>query len=99
MNNWHIESSLPDSEPNLSNLHIYFSPTLISGASPDANFIFDAVYAVEKECFVLTMMKINNEWGFIEHQAYRYPATRSELLEEIRRFQEDPEAVWNAPAC
>ncbi|UOP05144.1 hypothetical protein [Conchiformibius kuhniae] len=94
MNGWHIRSALPDSEPNPSNLHDYLNPQLIGGASADARFVFDAVYAPERGHFVLTLMQIDDEWGFVAHESRLYPRSRAELAAHIRRFCADPAAQW-----
>lgn len=94
MNTWKINSFLPDSEPDLNNLQNYLTHDLISGASPDAQFIFDAIYSIERQSFVLTLMQVDNELGHIENEALRYPNTRQELLHQIELFQENPFIFW-----
>lgn len=46
---WHITSRLPDEEPNEANFAAYSQPQLMAGASPDARYLFDAVYDAAPE--------------------------------------------------
>ena len=91
---WHTESHLPADEPCADNLADYRHPQLMRGASADARFIFDAVYAPERAGFVLTLMQINDEWGFIEHELRLHPHSRAELLQQIERFCRAPAAYF-----
>lgn len=88
--NWKIQSFLPKQEPNLNNLNAYLMNPLISGSSEDAQFVFDALYSIEKECFILTLMNVDNELGFIEHETRLYPQTRAELVNLIEQFKTEP---------
>lgn len=94
MDNWHITSFLPEQEPCLNNLNTYLSPSLISGSSNDARFVFDAVYRVEDERFVLTLMQVDDEFGIIEHEVRLHPTSRAELLAQIERFCHAPQHVF-----
>lgn len=64
--------------------------TLASGASSDAQFIFDVIYAPEHHVFVLTLMQINDEWGFIENERRLYVATWQDLHHKIDDFMLSP---------
>ncbi|QMT30863.1 hypothetical protein [Alysiella filiformis] len=64
--------------------------TLASGASPDAQFIFDAIYAHSERVYVLTTMQVNDEWGFIEHEKRQYFATLPDLQAAIADFMNAP---------
>lgn len=91
---WHTTSQLPDDEPNSSNAMQYETAQLMSGASADGQFIYDVVYAQAEQCFVLTLMQINDEWGFIEQQRRLYPVSRAALLRDIAAFETDPLASF-----
>ena len=73
MNTWHITSRLPDEEPNAANFAAYSQPQLIAGASPDARYLFDAVYDHNAQCFVLTLLDVNETFGFVENETRLYP--------------------------
>lgn len=87
---WQTVCRLPESEPNASNQADYQSAQLMAGASNDGEFVYDAVYAAPKQCFVLTLMHINSEWGFIEQETVLYPPTRQALLAAIDEFEQNP---------
>ncbi|WP_314342653.1 hypothetical protein [Simonsiella muelleri] len=87
---WHIQSILPNQEPNLKNMNAYLQTNLIHGSSPDAQFIFDAIYSIDLEGFVLTLMQVDNEMGFIEKEKRLLLKTRAELLEAIENYQINP---------
>ena len=87
---WHIQSILPNQEPNLKNMNAYLQANLIHGSSPDAQFIFDAIYDIDLEGFVLTLMQVDNEMGFIEKEKRLLLKTRAELLETIENYQINP---------
>ena len=87
---WHIPSILPNQEPNLKNMNAYLQTNLIHGSSPDAQFIFDAIYSIDLEGFVLTLMQVDNEMGFIEKEKRLLLKTRAELLEAIENYQINP---------
>lgn len=96
-NRWDTVCHLPDTEPDDSNADTYARPDLFSGASPDARFIFDAVYLPAECRFLLTLMEINEEWGFVEHESVCRPATRAELLRLAAAFQAAPEQMLHRP--
>ena len=87
---WRIQSILPNQEPNLKNMNAYLQANLILGSSPDAQFIFDAIYNIDLEGFVLTLMQVDNEMGFIEKEKRLLLKTRAELLEAIENYQINP---------
>lgn len=91
---WQTENRLPEQEPNPDNQAAYAAPQLLCGSSPDARFIYDAVYAAAEGCFVLTLMHINDEFGFIENEQRRYFADRSQLLNAVAEFQAAPEQAF-----
>lgn len=64
--------------------------TVASGASPDAQFIFDAIYAEQEQLFVLTCLQVNDELGFIENEKRVYCATLPELRLAIDDFMRAP---------
>lgn len=90
---WQITSVLPEGEPDDAGLEAYAAPQLIAGATEDGRFVFDAVYAAEWQQFVLTLMEVNGEWGFVEKEKRLYPQSRRELLAAVADFQAAPEAV------
>lgn len=90
---WTIQSALPNQEPNLKNMNAYLQNNLIHGSSPDAEFIFDAIYNIDLEGFVLTLMQVDNEMGFIEKEKRLVLKTRAELLEAIESYQKHPLAM------
>ena len=92
MNTWRITSRLPDEEPNAANFAAYSQPQLIAGASPDARYLFDAVYDHNAQCFVLTLLDVNETFGFVENETRLYPTSRAELLRLIADFQAAPAA-------
>ncbi len=87
---WSIQSALPNQEPNLKNMNAYLQNNLIHGSSPDAQFIFDAIYSIDLEGFVLTLMQVDNEMGIIEKEKRLILKTRAELLTTIQSFQQQP---------
>ena len=91
---WNVKSCLPEDEPNGQNMSAYRQPQLVGGASADAQFVFDAVYAETESCFVLTLLKVNDEWGFVEGEKRLYPQSRMRLLAEIAAFQAAPDAAF-----
>lgn len=68
--------------------------TLASGASPDAQFIFDAIYAPERNTFVLTLLQVNDELGFIENEQRLYFATWQDLRTAIDDFIQSPQTYF-----
>ena len=94
MNTWHIASRLPSDEPNAANFAAYSQPQLIAGASPDARYLFDAVYDHNAHCFVLTLLNVNETLGFVENETRLYPTSRAELLRLIADFQAAPAAQF-----
>lgn len=88
---WNIQSHLPPQEPNLHNMNAYLKKDLLSGSSADAQFVFDAIYSIEHESFVFTMMQVDNFLGFIDKEARLYPKTRVELLQVLEQFKQSPE--------
>lgn len=90
---WTIQSALPNQEPNLKNMNAYLQNNLIHGSSPDAEFIFDAIYNIDLEGFVLTLMHVDNEMGFIEKEKRLVLKTRAELLQAIESYQKHPLAM------
>lgn len=100
MTTWQTISRLPETEPNEYNLAQYTHEQLMAGSSPDARFIYDVVYALTEQCFVLTCMEVNSEWGYLENEVRLYPTTRQELLAAIEQFQTNPEqALHNFQAA
>lgn len=87
-NQWTIQSKLPECECTPNDFAQFSSAQLISGATEDARFIFDVIFSLEKQCFVLTAMEINEEWGFIEHEKRLYLSTLAELWHHIQDFQQ-----------
>lgn len=69
--------------------------TIASGASPDAQFIFDAIYAAEQRVFVFSALHINDELGFIENEKRVYCATLAELQAAIADFMRSPQDYFN----
>ena len=91
---WHITSRLPPDEPSAANFAAYSQPQLIVGASPDGRYIFDAVYDHNTPCFVLTLLDVNETFGFVEHETRLYPPSCAELLRLIADFQAAPAAQF-----
>ncbi|MBQ9602047.1 MAG: hypothetical protein IJR46_08610 [Neisseriaceae bacterium] len=87
---WNIVSKLPENEPNDSNFADYAHEQLIAGASDDGRYLFDVIYVLSEECFVLTLMELNAELAFMENQLIMYPTSREELLQLIHEFKTDP---------
>lgn len=69
--------------------------TLASGSSPDAQFIFDAIYAPERDTFVLTLLQINDELGFVENEKRLYLANWQDLRATIDDFIQSPHAHFS----
>lgn len=61
---WTITNRLPENEPDETNRAEYAHPQLMGGASDDGRFVFDVVWAEMEECFVLTFLWVNDEFGF-----------------------------------
>ncbi|XXQ68695.1 hypothetical protein ACKLNO_02210 [Neisseriaceae bacterium B1] len=95
MTTWQTTSHLPNDEPNEHNQTAYARAQLMAGASPDARYIYDVVYEKDEACFVLTLLEINEEWGFVEQQYRLYPKTRDALLQSIAHFETEPDKVLN----
>ena len=91
---WRITSRLPPDEPSAANFAAYSQPQLIAGASPDGRYIFDAVYDHNSPCFVLTLLDVNETFGFVEHETRLYPTSRAELLRLIADFHAAPVAQF-----
>lgn len=87
---WHINSNLPKEEPNQSNQAEYCSSQLLAGASDDGTYIFDAVYLTKQNQFILTIMIINEKFGFIEDEKNIYLNTRQELIQKVAEFKHNP---------
>lgn len=96
MTDWQTVSHLPDAEPQADNLAAYRRPQLMAGASSNGQFIYDVVYAEQEHCFVLTLMEIDEQWGFVAQQVRLYPQTRGELLQYIQKFEQQPATSLNA---
>ena len=79
---------------NAANFAAYSQPQLIAGASPDARYLFDAVYDHNAQCFVLTLLDVNETFGFVENETRLYPTSRAELLRLIADFQAAPAAQF-----
>ena len=94
MNTWRITSRLPDEEPNAASFAAYSQPQLIAGASPDARYLFDAVYDHNAQCFVLTLLEVDETLGFVENETRLYPTSRADLLRWIADFQAAPAAQF-----
>lgn len=94
MTTWHITSQLLPDEPSAANFAAYSQPQLIAGASPDGRYIFDAVYDHNAPCFVLTLLDVNETFGFVEHETRLYPTSRAELLRLIADFHAAPVAQF-----
>lgn len=90
---WNIQSALPNQEPNLKNMNAYLQTNLLHGSSPDAQFIFDAIYNIDLEGFVLTLMQVDNEMGFIEKEKRLILKSRAELLAAVAEYQQHPLAM------
>lgn len=88
---WTRQQHLPDEEPNKHNADAYAAPQLLAGASEDGQYIYDAVYVASAGCFLLTALKLNTEWGFIEQERRCKPVTRQALLAETALLEHDPE--------
>lgn len=86
---------MPADAPSADNQAAYTLPQLLCGHSADARFVYDAVYLTDKKQFVLTLMEINEEFGFIEHEAVRRFACREALLAAVAAFQAAPEAAFD----
>lgn len=93
---WQTVCRLPEEAPSDHNRAAYAAPQLLAGSSPDARFIYDAVYVAAEGCFVLTLMQINDEWGFIEHEQRAYYTDRHSLLAAVAAFQAAPQAAFQA---
>lgn len=93
MTHWHTISHLPEDEPNAQNQAAYAQTQLLAGASPDARYIYDVIWAANEACFVLTLMEVNAEWGFVEQEYRLYPTTRQALLQAINEYQTAPDKV------
>ncbi|MDO4433073.1 MAG: hypothetical protein Q4B82_00635 [Alysiella sp.] len=91
---WQTTNRLPENEPNTDNANDYAQSQLLAGASDDGRYVYDVVYLIEQKCFVLTMMDINAEWGFIEHEKRLHLLTRAALLQSIALFQAAPQRVF-----
>lgn len=94
-NTWQTENRLPEQEPTAENQADYALPQLLCGSSSDARFIYDAVYVAAEQCFVLTLMQINDEFGFIENEQRRYFGNRNDLLAAVAQFQAAPEQAFD----
>ncbi|ULJ61215.1 hypothetical protein [Wielerella bovis] len=94
MMKWTSNHRLPASEPNENNRVEYAHPQLLSGASDDGRFIYDAIWAETEAVFVLTVMWINEEFGFVEDTVRLYPKNRAELLQQVAAFQAAPESFF-----
>lgn len=90
---WLIESALPHQEPNLKNMNAYLRNNLLHGSSPDAQFIFDAIYSIDEEGFILTLIQVDNEMGFIEKEKKLILKSRNELLQAVHQYQQQPLAM------
>lgn len=87
---WQHTSHLPEHEPDETNHTQYAHPQLIAGASADGQFIYDAVYVFSEQTFVLTLMQIDEVWGFVAQEARLNCTTRTALLHAIENFQAAP---------
>ncbi|MDK4688180.1 hypothetical protein [Kingella negevensis] len=95
---WTITNRLPENEPDETNRAEYAHPQLMGGASDDGRFVFDVVWAEMEECFVLTFLWVNDEFGFLEDQIREYPKTRTDLLARVAEFQAAPELAFQNAA-
>lgn len=92
--NWIRTNHLPDEEPNESNRKAYSYPQLLSGLSEDGQFLYDAIWIEVDEQFVLALLHINQEFGFIENEYYVYPQTRADLLEQVADFEQNANTIF-----
>lgn len=90
---WQTKNCLPLDEPNDYNCSDYAHPQLLSGVSDDGRYLYDVVWAEMQEYFVLTLLCLNTEWGFIENERYLYPDTRAELLCLVAQFEQNPSSL------
>lgn len=88
-NNWQFIFRQPEN-PNKST----WNGTLASGSSPNAQFIFDAIYDWQHDTFVLTLLQINNELGFIENEKRLYLNNWHDLRMAIEQFMQSPHAQF-----
>ena len=91
---WTRNNRLPDAEPDDDNRDAYASPQLLSGASDDGMFAYDAVWVEMEQCFVLTFLYLNDDLGFVEDERRVYPETRADLLAQVAAFEACPTAVF-----
>lgn len=92
--NWQTVNRMPADAPSADNQAAYTVPQLLCGSSADARFVYDAVYLADEKQFVLTLMAVNEAFGFIEHEAVRRFACREALLTAVAAFQAAPEAAF-----
>lgn len=52
------------------------------------------VYDHNAQCFVLTLLDVNETFGFVENETRLYPTSRAELLRWIADFQAAPAAQF-----
>ena len=93
--NWQTKNTLPDAEPNPQNRTQYAEPQLLAGASEDGKFAYDAVWMEIEECFALTFLWLNDEFGFVEDERRLYPTTRAELLQNVADFEANPQEFFD----